>query len=330
MRNNLNNISLKQLRAFEAITQQGSFIEAAHHLFLTPSALSETIKALESRLGVRLFDRSTRRVDLTPAGREFLEHTQQSLTLLENAVLRMDELRGLRRGRVRVVGATSAMACLVTPCLPALSLIAPQLRVEMRTSLSDSMLYALHQGEADFCVASIPAQALQDVEHTALLDDQFGLVGIKGHPALATPIIDLNDVLGTQRIGLTTPTLIDDVLADLPDLPAAFRDPLVSVDGTGSLVAVLEQGTSVAILPALSFHQLANPALVFRPLAPPFRMRRVSLARNAARSLTPAAQALWDLVLQQAQRLADVPGIYLPEHPSGLTVKSVGSQVTLP
>lgn len=316
MRNNLNNISLKQLRAFEEITQQGSFIEAAHLLFLTPSALSETIKALESRLGVRLFDRSTRRVDLTPAGREFLEHTQQSLTLLENAVVRMDELRGLRRGRVRVVGATSAMACLVAPCLPKLSLIAPHLRVEMRTSLSEPMLNALHKEEADFCVASIPVQALQDVEHVPLLDDQFGLVGVRGHPALATSIVHLRDVGDTSRIGLTTPTLIDNLLANLPDLSETFRNPLVHVDGTGSLAAVLEQGTSVAILPALSFHQLDNPALVFRPLAPPFPVRRVSLARKATRSLTPAAQALWNLIQQHAQQLADVPGICLPGNPS--------------
>ena len=318
---------MKQLRAFEEITQQGSFTEAAQQLFLTPSALSETIKALESRLGVRLLDRSTRRVDLTPAGREFLEHTQQTLTLLENAVLRMDELRGLRRGRVRVVGATSAMACLVAPCLSELSLIAPQLRVEMRTSLSESMLNALHKEEADFCVASIPAQALQDVEHVPLLDDQFGLVGIQGHPALVTSTIDLRDIRDTSRIGLTTPTLIDSLLADLPD---AFRNPLVHVDGTGSLAAVLEQGTSVAILPALSFHQLDNPALVFRPLAPPFPVRRVSLARKAARSLMPAAQALWNLIQQYAQQLANVPGIWLPCNSSNLSIKIDDLEVASP
>ena len=323
MRNNLNNISLKQLRAFQEITRQGSFIEAAHHLFLTPSALSETIKALESRLGIRLLDRSTRRVDITPAGREFLEHTQQALTLLENAVLRMDELRGLRRGRVRVVGATSALACLVAPCLPKLSLIAPQLRVEMRTSLSESMLNALLKEEADFCVASIPAQALQDVEHVPLLDDQFGLVGIQGHPALTTSIIHLLDIRDTPRIGLTTPTLIDSLLADLPNLPEVFRNPLVHVDGTDSLAAVLEQGTSVAILPALSFHQLDNSALVFRPLAPPFPVRRVSLARKAARSLTPAAQALWNLIQQHSQQLANVPGIYLPGNLSRSTIQKM-------
>jgi len=72
------NVTLRQLRAFLAVARFGSFTVAAEHLYTTQSALSGSIKELENALGVQLFDRSTRRVQLTEVGRELYPLVEKS------------------------------------------------------------------------------------------------------------------------------------------------------------------------------------------------------------------------------------------------------------
>lgn len=305
----LNNLSLKQLRAMDEVATHGSFVEAARHRHLTPSALSETIKALERQLGLRLFDRSTRSVSLTQAGTAFLEHVRHSLQLLDHGVTQVGELRDLSTGHVRVMGATSALACLVAPCVAGIWRESSRLKVELRTGLSQDMLAELRAGRVDFCVASLPAGTEDDVDHIPLIEDRFGLVGRHDHPALQVDEIKLRDAGKFPYVSLNTRTSIDDTLESLPDVPTVFLEPSFIVDGTGSMAAVLEQGVTLAILPALVLHQMGLPALRYVPLTAEFPVRRIELSRRAGRSLSPAAQMLWDAVLQQAQILGRVAGI---------------------
>lgn len=311
MQNNLNNLSLKQLRAMDEVALRGSFIEAAKALHFTPSAMSETIKSLEEHVGLRLFHRSTRHVSLTVAGEAFLESVRSALALIETALGEMADLKHLRAGRVRVMGATSALSCLVAPCLAELFRHATSLKVEMRTGLSETMLRALQDGSVDFCVASVPPNAPDDIEHWPLLEDQFGLVGHRNHPALQTDHASLSDAQNFPFVALTNRSMINDLLEADPATPASFMHPSITVDATGSMAAVLEQGIAVGILPALALHQMGRPDLRFVPLKPPFPVRCVELSRRAGRSLSPAAQALWDLIGKHAAALTGLPGIQL-------------------
>ena len=312
MRRNLNNISLRQLQAMEEVARCRSFVEAAGRLHLTPSALSETIKALETNVGLRLFDRTTRSVQLTAAGEAFLEPVRSSLGQMEKAVQLMGELQNLERGRVCVIGATSALSCLVAPCLADFARRAPRVQIEMRTSLSMQMLQSLREGDADFCVASIPAGVADDVECYPLLMDRFGLVAVSSHPAVQVEEVDLRNVTGVPYVGLITNSLIDVLLAQQHGLSEEIIQPAIRVDGTGSLAAVLLQGVGVSILPALSVHQMELQDLKYCPLVKSFPMRTIQIARLRNRSLTPAAQALWDLVKANAQTLKGMQGIELP------------------
>ncbi|MBO9514190.1 MAG: LysR family transcriptional regulator [Variovorax sp.] len=305
---NLNNLSLRQLRAMDEVAARGSFVEAAKALHLTPSAMSETIKTLEAQVGLRLFDRSTRHVSLTEAGGAFLQHVRNSLRQLDEGMQHMADLRQLHTGRVRVMGATSALACLVAPCLAGLWQPASRLKVEMRTALAETMVRALREGAADFCVASLPRQADDDIEHSPLIEDQFGLVGHRDHPALQASQVTLRDAQDFPYVGLSTWSVIDELLKGMADLPESFAHPAITMDDTGTLAAVLEQGLGVAILPALVLHQMRQPALRFTPLAA-FPPRRVEISRQAGRSLSPAAQALWEAVSRQAKTLVGLPGI---------------------
>ena len=300
MRDRLNNVSLRQLRAVEEVARHRSFVEAASYLHLTPSALSESVKSLEASLGVRLFDRTTRSVQPTAAGHEFIQIVRGALGQLDRAVEVVGELQNLERGLIRCVGATSALACLVAPCLAALWKRAPHVRVEMRTSVAWEVLNTLRSGEADFCVGTLTNEAVDDIDYQPLLCDRLGLVAECNHPAVQGPEADLRLVRGVPYVALITLTMIDKLLARQKNIPPEFLQPAVRVDGTGSLAAVLQQGTAVGILPAMAMHHIGLSDLKFSPLMQEFPERR---------SLTPAAQALWDLVRQQVTQLEGVQGI---------------------
>src|SRR4029077_11098089 len=96
----------RQLHAFAALAHRGSFTLAAKDLFLTQSAVSHAIKALEDDLGCRLLDRVGRRVLLTQAGEQFLRHTEKILREMEAARAGLDSLTKWGHGRLRVGAST--------------------------------------------------------------------------------------------------------------------------------------------------------------------------------------------------------------------------------
>lgn len=98
----------RQLHAFAALARRGSFTLAAKDLFLTQSAVSHAIKALEDDVGCRLLDRVGRRVLLTQAGEQFLRHTDKILNEMETARNGLEKLTKWGHGRLRVGASTTA------------------------------------------------------------------------------------------------------------------------------------------------------------------------------------------------------------------------------
>ncbi|MEZ7829010.1 LysR family transcriptional regulator, partial [Brachymonas denitrificans] len=87
------NVTLRQLRAFVAVARTGSFTLAAESLFITQSALSGLIKELEQALGLRLFDRSTRRLQLSDAGSDLVTHIEKILLDLDGVIDEVGKLK---------------------------------------------------------------------------------------------------------------------------------------------------------------------------------------------------------------------------------------------
>ncbi len=94
--------SFGSIECFVRSAEGGSFAEAARHLSLTPAAVGKSVAKLEARLGVRLFQRSTRRLTLTEAGKLFLEEVSSSLTTIQNAVANLASAEGRPVGTLKV------------------------------------------------------------------------------------------------------------------------------------------------------------------------------------------------------------------------------------
>jgi len=121
---------LPDLTAFAAVAEHGSFRAAARALEVTPSALSHTMRALEARLGVRLFNRTTRSVALTEAGQALLQRVGAPLAALKDAVEEIVAARERPSGSIRISSAESGAAMLIRNVLPAFLESYPDIQVE--------------------------------------------------------------------------------------------------------------------------------------------------------------------------------------------------------
>jgi len=122
---------LPAVAAFARVAQLASFSKAAAALGVSPSALSQTIRALETRLGIRLLNRTTRRVGVTEAGALFLQRILPALEQFTMAVGELDELRGKPTGTLRISLPRTAMTTIVVPLLRDFCGAYPQIRLEL-------------------------------------------------------------------------------------------------------------------------------------------------------------------------------------------------------
>ena len=175
------NISTRQIDAFLALAAQRNFTRAAAQCHLSQPAFSALIKALEDDLGVRLFDRSTRHVELTAEGTNFMESAQRIRSEMALALSSMRDAATLRRGRVAIALLPSLAAGWLPDRLAEFHAQFPGIELEISDVLSEPCIELVATGKADFALAAIRADT-PDLQAEAFYSDDFHLVCPSNHP----------------------------------------------------------------------------------------------------------------------------------------------------
>ena len=294
------NLSMRQLRAFVALARQGSFTAAAQQMHLSQSALSALVRALEADMGVKLADRTTRRVELTAAGHDLLPMAQRLLADADRLAADLHELALTRRGRVRL-GATPLLATtLLPPLLASFARARPGLEVRLFDATADQLLARLRDGELDLSLATFE-RIDADLAAVPLLRDPLVLACPHDHPLVERPQVAWSHLAGQplvlMRAGSGLRALVDRRFAALGQAPVVAQE----VTQVATAVALAGAGLGIAVVPAYAL-QVDVPGsvpadVVLRPLIEPRVTRVVSLAHMAARTLSPGAQALQAMLL---------------------------------
>lgn len=285
------NVSLKQLRGFDAVAREGSFTRAAQQLFLSQSALSALIRSLESELGLRLLDRTTRRSELTEAGRELMPAVQRLLADLDRVAGDLRDVAERRRGRVRL-GTTPLLAASLMPgLLRSFAERYPDIELSLLDASADQLLAQLRLGELDLALATFDA-AEPDITAEPLLRDAMVAICNRAHPLATAKALRWKELLDQPllllREGSGLRALVERHFAPLGGCPK----PAQEVTHIATATAMAAAGLGVAILPAYALKVSALAELVGVPLKEPAVAREVSLAQLQQRSLSPAARAM--------------------------------------
>ena len=195
-------VTLKQIRAFVCVAQAGSFTTAASQLHLTQSAVSVLISELEAEFGLRLFDRTTRLVQLTDAGRDFYPVAEKILADLHNALLSSKELVAKKRGRVSIA-ATPLMASILLPkVIGEYTAMYPNISVTLQDSLAGLIQQKVRDGTADFGIGTFE-RAGRELIAEPFMADTLVLACPAGHPLAGKASVTWRALAGHPFISLT-------------------------------------------------------------------------------------------------------------------------------
>ncbi|MER5408861.1 LysR family transcriptional regulator [Streptomyces sp. NPDC002769] len=168
-------MDLRQMEVVVAVAEEGGFTAAAQRLHVVQSAVSSTVRALERELGTALFDRTTHRVSLTPAGEAFVPAARATLRAAEQARSAVDVVQGRLRGRVTVGTMQGVWADLHLP-LAALRAEHPEVSVRLRQAAVTDIRQALREGTVDLAVVALDRQQQRGLVTRLLSREEMVLV----------------------------------------------------------------------------------------------------------------------------------------------------------
>jgi DNA-binding transcriptional LysR family regulator len=285
------NITLRQIQAFRTVAEFGSFTRAAERLNLAQPALSLSIRELERELNLKLFDRTTRRVELTSAGREFLLSADKLLADLDRAVRNAQDLSERKRGRI-VVAAPPLLAAMIVPtAIAEYSKAFPGIDVGLIDArVGDQILDRLRGGEADLAIGTFDERA-DGIRRETLAQDSLALFCAPSSPLAKKRRLRWSDLRDHKLIMLTRDSSIR-VLTErtLAQNGHDAGKPLYEVSQMTTAVMLAEAGLGVTVLPAYAWSFARGREIVSRPLIEPQVMRDVYLIQPESRSLSPAAE----------------------------------------
>lgn len=282
-------ISLRQLQAFVAVVENGSFIQAAQELHLTQSALSGLIKELETRLDMRLIDRTTRQLALSESGRLLLPHAKRILNEYAAFSDVAQTLKNGSIGQVRYAVSQQLAASIMPSLIGRFAREQPDIYVQLIDCSVEQVLQAVQNADVDFGIG--PERDLpEDIQAELLFELPFYAALPADHPLAAQTAVDWQDLQGWPVITLRghfTERLAD----SLPEqVVALIHPPAHSVNFLSTALGMVRAGLGITLCLPYAADWVKNHDLVLRPLVQPAVTRRFFIYRKKNRSLSAPAE----------------------------------------
>ncbi len=281
------NFDLADLRAFLAVADLGTFRAASEQLHLSQSAVSRRVDKLEEALGVDLFTRTTRRVELTTIGRTFVHKARAVMNELEGALVGIADFARRISGEVTIACVPSAVGFFLPSVIGEFHRQHPRIRVRLIDESSADLLLAVANGEADLGLTYIGTQE-PDIEFEPLMDDPFVVACTLDHPLARRRRVTWAELAAYDYVSLAQGSgnrfLLDQALARVDHKPDWFCE----VRHVPALVSLVEAGLGIGVVPRLALPPRGRLAHV--PLAEPALSRTIGIIRRRGQPLRPAAE----------------------------------------
>lgn len=288
-------IDFDGVQAFVAIAELGGFNKAARELHITQTALTRRLQKLEAYLGLRLLDRTTRRVELTAVGRDFLPQARAIVQEMTAAVERLKDLSQRARGNFTLACIPSMSSHILPGVLRRYAQAHPDNRIRLLDGDSNEVRGAVLGSQAELGIA------LQEEKHPELLEsvlfsDPLAFICREPHPLQDRRSVTWADMRGAELIGVSSATATR-VFMDYQLARRGIRlHGNFEVQHHATAINLVAAGVGSAILPSSTFREGDRPGLRKIPLVNPAVKRKVVLLRLKRSSLSPAAEAFHELL----------------------------------
>lgn len=310
------NITTRQLKAFALTSRHQSFSRAAEELFITQSGMSVLVRELETQLGFRLFERTTRKVTLTESGSKFLPVAERSLRDLETAALHLSRAAAAVGDCLAIGAAPFPAAELLPQAISAFASLHPELHIQLIDAEGTRLMDMVQAGKLDVALSASlqesPGLLKQSLARFALM-----LACPEDAAHDLPPVVRWSEVASQRLVGLPSgypiQRLVDEQLARVgrtapPELVCNFLE---------TQIAMVEAGAGAAVTPASALPACAKRRISMHPIVDPVVWSDLFWVVNRAHKLSPAAEEFGAFLKSYLGRIAEQAGLLGDGSPEG-------------
>jgi LysR family transcriptional regulator, low CO2-responsive transcriptional regulator len=296
-------LDVHSLKVFESVAQNLSFTRAAEVLFLTQSAVSHQIARMERELGVTLFNRLGRRVELTRAGETLLAQSRRVFAAIDDAAIAVRQADQPDVGELRIGASATACQFLIPEALREFRECFPRYTLSILPGDSPAVSDMLLGGEVDLGLL-IKSERQTKLQYHALFSDELGLVASPHHPICSLKKVRAQDLANHKLVLYSRASSTWNLLErHFAKLKVPIRNP-IELGSIEAIKELLKLGLGIALLARwVCQRELNEGSLVYLPMPGAKLVRNWCIGIQAGRTLSVAEQTFTSLCRAAASRL---------------------------
>jgi len=243
-------VNFELYKVFYYVARTLSFSEASKQLYISQSAVSQSIKVLEKKLGQSLFIRSTKRVQLTPEGEILFKHIEPAMNLIRQGENQLLEANTLNGGQLRIAASDTICRYFLVPYLNKFHKDYPNVHIKVTNSTSIDCAHILETGQVDFVISNFPNSGLSNVNNIRIIKEFHDVfVANSKYFPLKNKTLSLKDLLNYPIMMLDRKSATSEFLHTLFQKHHLDLVPEIELSSNDLLIDLARIGLGIAFVP---------------------------------------------------------------------------------
>lgn len=292
-------INYEHYKVFYYVARTLSFSEASKLLFISQSAVSQSIKVLEKKLNQHLFIRSTKKVQLTPEGDMLLKHIEPAVNLIMRGENHLKETHSLNGGQLRIGASDTICRYILLPFLKSFHENYPNVHIKVTNNTSIECVALLEKGSVDFIITNFPNRRMADSTKTIKIKD-FDDVFIAGnrYSQLRNSPLTLKDIQDYPILMLDKNSTTSEYLHDMFKEKRLELIPEIELSSNDLLIDLARIGLGIAFMPDFCIPEDAKDLFIIK-MQEEIASRYIAVAYSDQIPLSHAAKAFINMILEE-------------------------------
>lgn len=289
-------VNYELYKVFYYVARTLSFSEASKQLYISQSAVSQSIKVLEKKLGQSLFIRSTKRVQLTPEGEILFKHIEPAMNLIRQGENQLLEANTLNGGQLRLAVSDTICRYFLVPYLKKFHTAYPNVHIKVTNSTSINCAHILENGQVDFIITNFPNSGLSNANSIRPLKEfRDVFVANADHFPLKNKKVSLKELQNYPIMMLDRKSTTSEFLHSMFQKSQLDLVPEIELSSNDVLIDLARIGLGIAFVPDFCIPE-SEKELFILDLEEKLPTRKLVVACNESLPISQAAKQFMDIL----------------------------------
>jgi len=289
-------VNYELYKVFYYVARTLSFSEASKQLYISQSAVSQSIKVLEKKLGQSLFIRSTKRVQLTPEGEILFKHIEPAMNLIRQGENQLLEANTLNGGQLRIAASDTICRYFLVPYLNKFHKDHPNVHIKVTNSTSIDCAHILETGQVDFVISNFPNSGLSNVNNIRTIKEFHDIfVANSKYFPLKNKTLSLYDLLSYPIMMLDRKSTTSEFLHSVFQKSHLDLVPEIELSSNDLLIDLARIGLGIAFVPDFCIPEGERELFALK-LNEELPSRKLVVAYNESLPISQAAKYFMDIL----------------------------------